>query len=270
MKTLIIALTISTLIVSCSSDTSESNNKEDAQPTKEDTSQSNEDTTETVAIDSAWSYYSAYIGIYDEPAMLELSFNGDDVNGSYWYAKHGKALKLTGKLNPDTQKYEVNETYKGKLTGKMVFTLDKDLTLNADWSNPKGKDKEHFVGTVLDLPNTKKNKPTFASYEMSHQIEAYNSESGEFEIEEAEDLCRVMRVGNTIVFSYSVIGHNYHSGNIDASLELDENGRGTFNGEDGCLMTFELKGDELRIEEVESCSYYKGHRAFFGGLLKKI
>jgi hypothetical protein len=270
MKLELIALLLLATLAACSNETNDSSEKETPQKTVvEDQTKPAPEVEEEPTIDSSWNYYSAYIGTYQEPVMIELSFNGDNVNGSYWYAKHGKELKLTGELNSETQKYEVSESYKGKTTGKMMFSLDKDMSLIAEWSNPKGEDKESFNGVLLDLPDTKKKKPTFSEYQLDHKIEVFDSEIDDFKIEEVNDGCKVMRVGKTVVFTYGVVGHNYHTGSIDGTFMVDANEKGTFKGDNDCTMSFTFKGNELIIEEETDCSYYRGARAYFGGTLTK-
>ena len=179
-------------------------------------------------------------------------------------------MNLKGSLNEETQKYEVVESYRGKITGKMKISLDKDLTLHAEWQSPKDKENvKSFVGELIDLPNNKKQNPTFTTYTFDHKIEVFNSEKDDFDLEDSSDDCKMMRVGQAIVFVYSVNGHNYHSGGIDGTIKLDKDNKGIFTGDEGCEMSFEIRKNELIIEELQSCEDYKGYRAYFGGTLIK-
>ncbi|NRA11181.1 MAG: hypothetical protein HRT57_04405 [Crocinitomicaceae bacterium] len=97
MKNLVLPILFISLLTACSSD---SENTDDSQkPTDGIPSEQETQIEEESAIDSVWIYYAGTVGIYNSPIVMVLSFNGSDVTGSYWYAKHKKQIHLNGEYD---------------------------------------------------------------------------------------------------------------------------------------------------------------------------
>lgn len=273
MKKSIFTILILAVISSCSSEAETSEDKEQGVQTENSVIDGEEANIEDDinAIDSTWNYYAGTAGIYDSQLIMELSFNGSDVNGSYWYAKHKKRLTLTGTFNEKDQKFELDESYKGELTGRITFSV-KNNELVGRWYAPKSTgDGESFYAEKIVSDSEKHISPVFEEYKFDHLIDVYDSELDDFKHEDASDYCMISKISDEkFMFVYGVIGHNYHVGHIEGVGTYTSPTKGQFSGEEGCLLNFTFEGDEVTLLEDNTCSYYKGARAYFGGTLKKI
>jgi hypothetical protein len=45
--------------------------------------------------------------------------------------------------------------------------------------------------------------------------------------------------------------------------------KAVYLGEEGCELSMTFEGNDITLVEEESCSYYRGMRAYFGGTLTK-
>jgi hypothetical protein len=249
------------LISSCSSDA----NVEKSETQNPETEPITEETAE---IDSNWNYYYGTAGMYDSQIIMELNFNDKEVKGSYWYAKHKKRLNLTGSFHEKDQSYELTESYKGKTTGKIKFSIDGN-NLTGRWYTPKSTGEgETFYCTKVKTNAKEHLVPKFNEYIMDHQVEIYDDETDSFINHEASDFLSVVALGTEhFVFIYDVIGHNYHTGTIEGTGKYITPGLGQFKGDEGCVVEFKFYKDSVILDANYECSYYGGARAYFGGTL---
>ena len=130
MKHFLLSLLILFFVTSCSSGSKEKD--------------SNEDSTnpllvseEPKGIDSVWNFYSGSIDDNSQ-FVMELSFNGENVDGNYWYVKHRKRIQLKGKIDTILQEVILTEKVNGEPTGHFKFRVDEDM-LQGSWSLPMKK-----------------------------------------------------------------------------------------------------------------------------------
>lgn len=260
------------MFASCSSDDKDvkQGNDEQAEVSQKSDDKPVTEIEEVAGIDSTWNYYTGTVGMYDSQIIMELSFNGEDVNGSYWYSKHKKRLKLHGTFNEKDQTYSLTESISGKNTGGITFKKDGNNIIGK-WQAPdKSFAAEAFFCEKVVTESDKHMAPKFQQFEFSHQIEVYNSEVDDMAIEDASDYLSLVKLNSEkFVFIYNVIGHNYHTGNIGGIGTYLTPGLGQFKGDEGCRVEFQFFDDHIEITEEVSCDYYKGHRAYFGGTLTR-
>jgi len=269
MKKSIVAIISLLIIAACSSDPKPTENKAQA-PVTEETVDSTDSIPETPAIDTNWNFYAGTAGLYDSQIVMELAFIDSTVYGSYWYSKHKKRIRLTGVFDEKDQKYVMDESHKGKVTGRITFRI-KDDELVGRWYAPKstGEGESFYCEKVVSDSKNHLN-PVFDEYKFDHKIEVFNSELDEFDTEVASDHCMISKISNEkFMFVYDVIGHNYHVGYIEGIGTYLSSTTGQFTGEEGCTLKFNFGDQEVEIDETESCDYYKGYRAYFGGTLVK-
>lgn len=77
--------------------------------------------------------------------QMELIFDLEDVNGSYYYDKKGIPIPLSGTFNPKDSSIElVEKGYKGLITGTFRGKMNTEgsdfaKAIKGQWSNPKGE-----------------------------------------------------------------------------------------------------------------------------------
>jgi len=255
-------------IASCSEtpdNTSPTPSDEPSTETVSETTEANETSDENTE-ERVWGVYAGKLGLYEQEVAMELIITGNKVSGSYFYAKHQKALELNGTYDDSSQKFKVTESYKGKTTGYMEFTLLKG-ELNGYWMKRAGsKEKEDFQATLLPV-DEKDFKVVHSVYENEHEMSIYNAEDSE--VETVTDVLKVSQLGKGLfTFYYSVVGGTGHLGNIDGLGET-QNGKSTFEL-DECALQFVFNSKGAEVHETGDCQDYRGARAYFEGSLKKI
>lgn len=257
------------LLAACSenpeNDVSTSNDEASTEASPDELEESPE--LEESAEERAWGVYAGKLGLYEQEVVMELIISGDKVSGSYFYAKHQKALQLDGTYDKASQKFVVTESYKGKATGYMEFDLIKG-ELNGFWMKKAGsKEKEDFKATLLPV-DEKEFKVVHSVYESKHEMTIYNA-TEEAEVEMVTDILKVSQLGKGLfAFYYSVIGGTGHLGSLDGLGET-RNGKSTFQM-DECELQFDFSSKNAEVHESGDCQYYRGARVYFEGSLKKI
>jgi hypothetical protein len=258
------------LIASCSSEVRKEEKSVSTENTKTtaETSSNNQSNPIPESV-VPFSYFTGTLGLYDGQVLMELQITDSTFTGGYWYAKHQKRIELSGHYDPRLDIYLVKESYKDKHTGNFEFQMVND-TLQGHWYAPgKDSESESFLASAVVKDVEKPIQPVFATYEMKHPITIYMGEEEGNVKEEATDDCIVTRLNDIVLFSYSVIGINAHTGNIDGQATVKD-GKAIYNGENSCQLQLTFNETSLDIEELGDCSYYRGARAYFGGTLKKV
>jgi len=204
--------------------------------------------------------------------ILELSFSGDSIFGGYWYLKHGKKLTLTGKASPKSNQINLTESYKGKTTGKFVLINQED-SLVGSWVAPNNSATAQNVHLKRVLKDQESPfKPKFEKFVWEHEISIYNY-NGEDEQsivrEMAEDDMNLVKIGDFVLFNYTVIGSNAHVGYISGLAPL-KGKKAIYKGEKPCELSIEFVNEKTIKTDEDDCSYYRGMRAYFQGELKKV
>ena len=213
-----------------------------------------------------WGVYAGKLGLYGQEVAMELIITGNKVSGSYFYARHQKALQLDGTYNEASQKLQVTESYKGKATGYMEFTLLKG-ELNGFWMKKAGStEKEDFQASLLPV-DEKDYRVVHSVYENKHEMSFYNAEDSEVEM--VSDVLKVSQLGKGLfTFYYSVVGGTGHLGSLDGLGET-QNGKSTFEL-DECELQFVFNSTTAEVHETGDCQAFRGARAYFEGSLNKI
>lgn len=252
-----------------------SENPENTAPTSndEDSAETSADEAEKIpvveetAAERIWGVYSGKLGLYQQEVVMELIISGNQVSGSYFYAKHQKTLQLDGTYDKNTQKFLVTESYKGNPTGYMEFTLTKG-DLVGSWMKKAGsKEKEDFHAALLPI-DEKNFKAVHSTYEYKHQMQVYNA-TEEADVEMVTDVLKVSQLGEGLfAFYYNVIGGTGHLGSMDGLGETRD-GISIFEVDD-CALQFDFSAKAAVVKETGDCQYYRGARVYFEGSLKKV
>jgi hypothetical protein len=215
----------------------------------------------------SYDYYAGTIGLYGEDVLMEVHSNDNNITGRYWYLKHGRQIQLSGTKSGKGNEWQLQESVKNVVTGNMTLAVSEN-ELTGQWYAPgkKSQLQEVRLQKVYHTPDGPM-QPNFETYTFEHIISIYNGE--EDEQEEAEDDIKLVRIGDYVLFQYFVIGHNAHVGHINGLAKMVSKNKAVFKGEDGCELSITFEGEKVSIVEEESCSYYRGMRAHFGGTLTK-
>lgn len=250
----------------------ESKDQEKTPKKEQNESSAIQEDTSAIEENYKWNYYAGTVGLYDEEVIVELAFSGDSVFGGYWYLKHGKKLTLSGKASLKSNQINLTESYKGKTTGKFIIMNHED-SLVGSWLAPKSSANTQNVHLVRVLNNQiEPFTPKFEKYVWEHEIWMYNfngEDDESVEREMAEDEMNLVKIGDYVLFNYSVIGSNAHVGYISGLAKLKGN-KAIFKGEDPCELSIEFVNDKTIKTNEDDCSYYRGMRAYFEGELKKV
>lgn len=272
-KYFLFAIAAITMLYSCSSESDQKSDEKDQ--ISEDSNGDDMPVDLAPAIDSVWNYYAGTVGIYDSQILMELSFNGTDVNGTYWYTKHGKPIRLEGSIDSLSQEVNLTEKVNGKITGHFKFDIEVGM-IRGSWSLPNektgyGYEPSSFYCDLITTGEKGHLNPEFNVYELNHDIEIYNSEIDDFEFKEATDIYRITKItDDKFVFIYDVTAHNYHKGFIEGTGTYLTPKLGQFKDGEGCELLIKFYDSEIEIIEKEDCGMYKGARAYFGGTLTKV
>ncbi|MFT4600509.1 MAG: hypothetical protein ACI857_000683 [Arenicella sp.] len=218
------------------------------------------------------------VGIYQEPALMiieeevtdEINGDGDyaEVKGYYYYVKNQKNLDVEGGLDIINGQYMLSESYKGKSSGYMQFSTNdfgKDF-----WSVSKDdKDQQEFNFHKIEPKDEEARSFTIKKqkYVDKHQVQDMSLEEEVFE--EVEDkLAMVFIDDDKMIFDYSVVRGNFHTGGADGMAYKNTDGNYIFNGEEGCELTFVVGEDNVEVSE-NNCGYYHGARARLDGSYSK-
>ena len=217
--------------------------------------------------ETVWGVYEGNLGFYEQHVIMELSITGEKVTGNYFYAKHQKPLELKGIFNSETNTIIATESYRGKTTGYLEFTISKG-EIDGKWMKKKdAKEQEVFKANLVAI-----DKDEYTSvrnrYEETHEIMFYNGTDDD--IEDVTNVLTINKIGDKFFsFYYSVIGANVHVGNVEGFGEIRKDGIGVFSGEDDCILEFTFSKNKVEVHET-NCQYYRGARAYFDGILTKV
>lgn len=240
---------------------------EDKISTEVDISDSEQDSEgEESSDERVWGVYAGKLGLYGQEVVMELIISGNKVSGSYFYAKHQKALQLDGAYNEASQKFQVTERYKGKTTGYMEFTLLKGELIGYWMKKAGATEKEDFQASLLPV-DEKDFRVVHSVYENKHEMSIYNAEDPEVEM--VSDVLKVSQLGKGLfTFYYNVVGGTGHLGSLDG-LGQTQNGKSTFKL-DECELQFDFSSTRAEVHETGDCQAFRGARVYFEGSLNKI
>lgn len=269
MKKFVIAIVILSVIQFVSSCKSSRDEKSHPQIDKQSESHiqpsKDEEAISVRPTEKNWGIYQGtmsngkHIGMY-----LALNEN-DSIYGSYFYSRHQKLIELSGIYNPKTGEYTISEYYKSKLTGLFVLK-NSNGKLTGHWKKNARADKQNGIELYF-VENQKSVKPTidFTRYENKHMTFEYSTEE---ESEVTDELFIAKISTKTALFDYSVIGTNWHTGQVNGKLEYSNEHQADFEGEDDCQLSFNFEKGNVSIME-SNCQYYRGMRAYFDNELTK-
>ncbi|PWL23446.1 MAG: hypothetical protein DCO96_15975 [Fluviicola sp. XM-24bin1] len=215
----------------------------------------------------SYDYYAGTIGLYGEDVLVEVNTDDNVVTGRYWYLKHGRQIELTGTTSAKGNEWQVKEKVKSVVTGNMTLQVSGD-NLTGQWYAP-GKESDLQEVNLQKVYHSEEGmiEPNFETYAFTHTIFIYNGE-GEDEEEVTDDI-KLVRIGDYVLFQYFVIGQNSHVGHINGLAKMEGKDKAVYLGEEGCELSMTFEGNDITLVEEESCSYYRGMRAYFGGTLTK-
>ena len=218
-------------------------------------------------VETVWGVYQGTLGVYDQHVVMQLSITGNEVQGSYFYSKHQKSLNLKGAYDAESGLMQVTESYKGKTTGYLEFTLSRGEIVGK-WMKKEGaEDKEDFSARLIGVDKNEY-EPVHEHYLNKHEISIYNVEEGD--VEEVVDVLKINKIGGGYFsFYYSVIGTNAHLGNIEGFGEIGDDEIGIFRDDEACELEFTFSKNTVEVHETGDCQLYRGYRAYFGGILTK-
>lgn len=215
-------------------------------------------------------YYEGNLSEYSSHFVMKLNIQGKVVEGSYFYSKYGRSLKLTGVLDSKTNLCSLSESSDGKTTGyfQIKFTnngISGKWSAASDFQNPN-----EF--TAKSIPqNSEMIAPHGISgeYIFHHKGFIYNGPDEEEDVYQTQDVLRVNKVvGPYFSIYYSVEGSNGHTGQVAGLCKFISSDSATLDIED-CVIGFSFAEKGKVIAKESECHMYHGARAWFGGTLEK-
>lgn len=241
--------------------------------------------------------YVGGLGSYNV-AVVRISLSDQNVQGTYYYARHAKPLELKGVRNPDTGEYLMSETWSGKITGHWRVTITDD-GIKGIWTSPERTTEE-----TMDLANIEKGNgfrevpatepvdlkrlPIEANpkmdargkaiegdyahhgqtwcFEYTDNMEIARDEKGEYirTFAPATERMRIQYIGDGYFSFYcNVVGGNAHMGSMTGIARMTGLNTAEFHGVEDALLGFQFKRDRMITREIRSCSHYAGMRAGF-------
>lgn len=206
-----------------------------------------------------WGIYSGHLGYYDQQIVMQLSITGDKATGNYFYAKHQKQIQLSGTYDDHRDEVLLVETYKGKVTGHMKFTLLNDV-IKGSWSKKIGGEKENLEAELISIKK-KDYHPEFRHYERVDTILVYNYDRTDEEA--VTSLINISHLSDDyFAFYFFTIGGNAHMGTLEG-LATHSKEQGVYSDNDRCELLFHFKDKSVQVEESKDCSDYHGAHASF-------
>ncbi|MCR9173608.1 MAG: hypothetical protein NXI10_13990 [bacterium] len=256
------------LLFSCQDENNDKNSESNKveSPSQDQESATQVESDEETELKS-FDYYAGTIGLYGEDVLVEINTDKNEITGRYWYLKHGRQIQLNGTTSAKGNEWQMTESVKNVVTGHMTLEKNGDQ-LSGQWYAP-GKESDIQEVELQKVYSSENGKitPNFETYLYSKTISIYNGE--EDEEETASDELRLVRIGDYVLFQYFVIGHNAHVGHINGLAKMVSKNKAIFKGEEGCELSLTFDGKTVTALEEESCSYYRGMRAYFSGTLTK-
>lgn len=211
--------------------------------------------------------YFGKLDSYATQIVVTLLLENDKVKGQYYYSKSQKYLQLSGSLNNDSGKIELQEKYKGRVSGYFKGILT-DSTFIGKWSaNEKTENGINFSLYLLkqNSDNLRAENEKFMRFRHVHQSGLYNQEIDEYEPYETEDNIRINFIDDhQFDFLYKVNGMNGHRGSVSGLARMTSETEAYFSDGVDCELNFYFNNDTVKIEAL-NCSSYAGARAGFGG-----
>ena len=266
----IIYLSITAIVLnSCSSDTTEELTDTVPEVVAEEQQEGLVE-QEVEEFDSIRGIYEGYIGLYEKHVVMDVTLVGDQVSGSYFYTKHQKPLSLEGTFDQASNAFKVIESYKGKETGYMEFTISKDGEIEGVWLIEDGAEEEEMVSLLKMNVAPEEYEPKFSRYEVTHDLMIFNGEENE-NFEATSELVINKIDHNHFSFYMHVIGGNAHVGSIEGLGIYNPTNKNTGKFYDGDLCGLDFIFNDNDVEVIEdNCGYYHGAHAYFSDTFFKV
>lgn len=197
------------------------------------------------------------------PFVMHLTLADGHATGQYFYTKQGKPISVTGDLDPGEGTYALQEQVNGKTTGHFSVLITEEA-MSGTWRAKLGQ------GEVLNVsaqrlnvpyePNGAIGKRINGRYTTTHTTQDMSTEDSPEE--EVTDLMAVRYIGGGYFSFYlSVVGANYHTGEVSGLAKMTDDTHAKTDKED-CALRFSFRENSVDITE-DDCGYYHGARASF-------
>ncbi len=215
------------------------------------------------------SFENTYEGTIDDKyeIVMKLSSNEGEVSGKYFYKSQGGDLTLSGELDARNA-INLSETNgEDKQVGIFQGQIDGEQIVGV-WSTPDGSKEMEFVLSESSvnyevLQGQVKEKNEARNWLVSGKYMWGNIDDGEYGVLD------VQKTGDrSFVFSIEMRDDSLMcGGDINGSVELDGAGKGIYEGEEGCQLTFTYDSErrEFLIDEMD-CEFWHGFRCNFIGM----
>lgn len=283
MKTLFLILPTIILLAACSSPVKE-NEGQITEPER-DEAPFNEtellvEESEEAEFETTWTRVAeAYIGDYQDLAIMVLKEEGKDedgqikVTGYYFYEKHQKNLDLEGTKNPNTGKYILTESYKGKPSGYMEFIPEKPD--QSFWAAKKGGEQQDMNVRIFTGgdPYEMTLVIDHGTYGYEHELVFYNDD--EAEPETTTDELKVTFIDDEFMaFTLDVVRTNGHLGGVSGIATIDGKKAKYYVPETDNTMLCDLEFDlsvknEITVKENDCSSWHGAFASFDGTYVKQ-
>ena len=203
------------------------------------------------------------------PFVMYLEMPHAAATGHYFYTKQGKRIDLNGSYDAGAGTYELDETVGGKTTGHFSVMVSEEA-ISGTWRAKPGAEPLNVEGRRLNVPyepNGSIGKRISGRYSLSHEVQDMADENAP--VETVKDIMAVRYIGGGYFSFYlSVIGANYHTGEVSGLAKMTDDNHAQTDMED-CVLKFAFQPGSVDVTE-EDCSDYHGARASFDvGLAKE-
>jgi hypothetical protein len=158
----------------------------------------------------------------------------------------------------------LTESYKGEPTGYMQFST-KGYDENFWAVDQETTDRQEFNFKKIAPKNEEDRAFTIKKqlYIDKHQVQDMSLEE-----EVTDKLAMVFIDDDKMIFDYSFVRSNFHTGAARGMATKNTAGDYIFNGEEGCELKFKVSENEVEVIEKD-CRYYHGARATLDGSFSK-
>jgi hypothetical protein len=251
------------LALGCQQSANDAGAAAEAAPAESEASGSHESKFDDAAEPGDDTQIAVFAGTVDYiPFVMYLEMPHAAATGHYFYTKQGKRINLSGSYDAGAGKYELDESVGGKTTGHFSVMLSEEA-ISGTWYAKPGATPLNVEGRRLDVPyepNGSIGKRISGRYTYAHTTQDMSTEDSPEE--DVTDMMALRYIGGGYFSFYlSVIGANYHTGEVAGLAKMTDDNHAKTEIDD-CALTFEFKPGMVNVDE-EDCGYYHGARASF-------
>ena len=217
--------------------------------------------------------YVGRLGIYRQFVVVTLGEERGAVHGTYFYARHGRDLDLSGVWDAETGEGHLTESWAGETTGQFRFTLT-DVGLKGRWTAPDGSGGSDFLLQRFSAREAEPDPLVYARggfYAYPHQSWFWGRDEEGETVQETFDTRSWVRIrplsNRAFAFYLFVVGANGHQGGVDGvALWTDAETAWHFQDDQyipasgPCKLRFAFEHEQVTVVPVQDCDHFGGAR----------